>query len=308
LVLAGGACSKNRAGERAIERGSTGNDYTEDLRARYDFDVARVPSTATLRVSAALLAVCAAVWILAAAPQTLGPRDALWIVVHDDCVPDQLHNHNPDPCARVDLDGGVDKGFAILKDISGSEQYLLIPTARISGIESPLILAPDAPNYFAEAWGARTYLDDALHQTLPREDVALAINSAPGRSQDQLHIHIDCVDPDVQAALRGRAASIGIHWAPLDVAFSDHHYWAMWVPGERLGANNPFRLLAEGLPGAAQDMGDRTLVVVGSTRADGTQGFVILEDRVDRAHDDTAHGEELMDHSCRVAASAPPKN
>ena len=258
-------------------------------------------------------------WILAAAPQTLGPRDALWIIVHDDCVPDQLHNHNPDPCARVDLDGGVGPGRheprrnGRLGQESDENRprvrhYLLIPTARISGIESPLILAPDAPNYFAEAWGARTYLDDALHQTLPREDVALAINSAPGRSQDQLHIHIDCVDPDVQAALRGRAASIGVHWAPLDVAFSDHHYWAMWVPGERLGANNPFRLLAEGLPGAAQDMGDRTLVVVGSTRADGTQGFVILEDRVDRAHDDTAHGEELMDHSCRVAASAPPKN
>jgi CDP-diacylglycerol pyrophosphatase len=292
----------------AIESGSAERNYAEDIGARYDFDMPRVPAIASFRVSAALIGLCAAAWILAAAPQALGPRDALWIVVHDDCVPGQLHNHSPDPCARVDLDGGVDRGFAILKDIAGSEQYLLIPTARISGIESPVILAPDAPNYFAEAWDARTYLNEALHRNLPREDVALAINSAVSRSQDQLHIHVDCVEPDVRAALRDRAASIGNHWAPLGAKFSGHGYWAMWVAGERLGANNPFRLLAEGLPGAAQDMGDRTLVVVGSTRADGTKGFVILEDQVDREHGDTAHGEELMDHTCRIAAAAPLKN
>jgi CDP-diacylglycerol pyrophosphatase len=245
---------------------------------------------------------------MAAEPQEFGPRDALWVVVHDECVPDQLHSHDPKPCVQVDLRDGIEKGFAILKDIWSDTQILVIPTARVSGIESPIILAPDAPNYFADAWEARTYIDEALHRTLPRDDIGLAINSAVSRSQDQLHIHVDCIRADLHEALREREASIGNRWAPLDVSFFGHTYGAMWVPGERLGSNNPFRLLAEGFPGAAQDMGDRTLLVVGSARADGTAGFVILEDQVNRESHDLANGEELLDHSCRIATAAQPKN
>jgi CDP-diacylglycerol pyrophosphatase len=255
------------------------------------------------------MAVCAVVvCLLAAVPQEIGPRDALWIIVHDECVPGQLHSHDPKPCVLVDLRNGIEKGFAILKDFQRATQLLLIPTARVSGIESPIILAPDAPNYFADAWEARTYIDVALHRTLPRDDLGLAINSAAGRSQDQLHIHVDCIRPDVHQALRERESSIGNRWAPLDVSFSGHHYEALWVPGERLGSNNPFRLLAEGFPGAARDMGDRTLVVVGSVRANGDAGFVILEDQVNRESHDSGYGEELLDHGCRIATAAQPKN
>jgi len=132
----------------------------------------------------------------------------------------------------------------------------------------------------SEAWEARRYIDEALHQTLPRDEIGLAINSGFGRSEDQLHIHVACIRSDVHEALREREASIGNRWAPLDVSFFGHRYQAKWVPGERLGSHNPFRLLAEGFPGAAQDMGDRTLVVFGSSRPDGAPGSVILEDEI----------------------------
>ena len=271
--------------------------------------MANLPTMISCRVSAALITVCVLVaWLLAAAPQEIGPRDLLWIVVHDECVSNQLNNQNPRPCVQVNLRDGVEKGFAILKDIQSATQVLLIPTARISGIESPVILAPNAPNYFAEAWEARTYIDEALHRKLPRDDIGLAINSAVNRSQDQLHIHVDCIRTDVHETLRIHEASIGNRWTPLDVPFFGHHYWAMWVSGERLGSKNPFRLLAEGFPGAIQDMGDRTLVVVGSSRANGAAGFVILEDQVNRESHDSAGGEELLDHSCRIATAAPPKD
>ncbi len=260
------------------------------------------------RASIAVLAICAVgLWLLAAAPQEVEPRDALWTIVHDACVADQLQANNPEPCVQVNLQGGIERGFAILKDIRGATQILLIPTARISGIDSPIILAPDAPNYFAEAWDARSYIDEALHRTLPRDDIGLAINSAASRSQDQLHIHVDCVQPALRKALREREASIGDRWAPLDVSFTGHVYMAMWVSGERLGTNNPFRLLA-GLPGALQDMGDRTLVVVGSSRSNGSAGFVLLEDQVDRGNHDAANGEELLDHACHIAMAAQPAN
>jgi CDP-diacylglycerol pyrophosphatase len=271
-----------------------------------------VPGPAKFRASATAAAICASVaslvlvvLLLPAAPaQDVGPRDVLRKIVQDLCVPDQLQRKDPTPCAEVNLDGGVARGFAILKDIRGNTQYLLISTARIGGIEGPEVIAAGAPNYFADAWDARTYIDQALHQTLSRDDIALAINSAPGRTQDQLHIHIDCVRPDVQATLRAQASSIGTRWAPLNVPLAGHHYEAIWVSGETLGATNPFRLLADGVPGAAQDMGDRTLVVTGSSLPNGTQGFIILEDQVDPATGDKASGEELQDHDCRIANSA----
>lgn len=254
-------------------------------------------------------ALCAtAVCLLVAASQARAQRDALWRIVHDGCVPDVEVTHDPKPCVEVDLSDGADKGFAILKDIRGDTQFLLIPTRRITGIESPVILAPNAPNYFADAWEARTYVDSALHETLPRDDIGLAINSVVGRSQDQLHIHIDCVRPDVQEALHEHEAAIGDRWTPLAFPLSRHHYLAIWAAGEQLDSINPFRLLAAGLPGARQDMGDRTLVVIGFTRADGAVGFVILEDRVNRKTHDLASGEDLLDHACRIAKAAPAAN
>ena len=37
-------------------------------------------------------------------------------------------------------------------------------------------------------------------------------------------------------------------------------------------------------------------------------GFVILEDQVNRESHDWTKGEELLDHACRVATAAQPKN
>lgn len=247
------------------------------------------------------IAVCAGFFlVLAGAAQNVSSRDALWQIVSTMCVPDQTQNRDPKPCAQVELQNGGARGFAILKDLRGETQFLLIPTARISGVESPAILAPDAVNYFAEAWEARSYVSQALHKTLPPDDISLAINSAESRSQDQLHIHVDCMRTDVFEALHANEAAIGKQWAPFPHLFFGHHYMAMWVPGEHLGSNNPFQLVAEGLPGARADMGERTLVVVGLTRADGTKGFVLLEDQVNKESHDLASGEELQDHACHI--------
>ena len=48
-------------------------------------------------------------------------------------------------------------------------------------------------------------------------------------------------------------------------------------------------------------MGMYTLVLVGETFADGSIGFVLLDDRADPAAGDRASGEDLQDHSCAVA-------
>jgi CDP-diacylglycerol pyrophosphatase len=244
-------------------------------------------------------------FLLLAANATQGdlPRNALWGVVHNLCVPGESLRHDPMPCLLVDVHGGIESGFAILKAPREGVQFLLIPTTPISGIESPIVRGPNATNYFASAWEHRTYIDEALHQSLPRDEIALAINSLVSRSQDQLHIHFSCVRADVWQALHKNERQIGDQWAPFHVSFFDHNYAAMWVSGEHLSPNNPFSLLEERLPGASLDMANRTLVVIGFTRADGTKGFVILADRANEESDDLANGEELLDPSCDIAAT-----
>ena len=79
--------------------------------------------------------------------------NALWNIVHGECVPHMEAGLGPKPCERVDLAGGVAEGVAILKDLVGVSQMLAIPTRRITGIEDPQMLAPDAPiNDLAWAW------------------------------------------------------------------------------------------------------------------------------------------------------------
>src|SRR3982074_1433917 len=107
-----------------------------------------------------MAAICIAAGLLvfsAHAAQRDLSRDALWEVIHNICVPGQSQNRDPKPCLQVDLNGGIESGFAILRDPRGGTQFLLIPTHRISGIESPIVRGPHATNYFADACEVRTY-------------------------------------------------------------------------------------------------------------------------------------------------------
>ena len=234
-----------------------------------------------------------------ATAQAANPN-ALWDIVHGKCVPDELQHGNPWPCAKVDLARGVGGGFAILKDLNGATQHLLIPTRKITGIESPALLAANATNYFAEAWESRGFVAWALLRPMPRDTLSLAINSDVGRSQNQLHIHIDCIRADVRQALLSQRAAIGPRWAPLKVLLLHHRYRAMRITGETLAAANPFKLLARGVPGARADMGRHTLVVVGMLFDGDVPGFILLDDHADQAHGDWGSGEELQDHACAV--------
>jgi CDP-diacylglycerol pyrophosphatase len=262
-----------------------------------------VAASTNARLLRAAAAVLTAFAVSAGTPVASADPNALWDIVNGQCVPDQLRAGEPAPCALVDVDGGEPRGYAVLKDLVGATQFLLIPTARVAGIESPEILAADAPNYFADAWRARSYVEQRAGRGLPRDWMSLAINSSAARSQNQLHIHIDCVRADVRDAVAARAGDIGPTWAPLSVPLAGQSYRAMAVDGDELDVN-PFRLLADGL-GAGDSMGAQTLVVVGSTGADERPGFVLLAGRADAATPGSGHGEDLQDHgACPPPAGA----
>ena len=230
-----------------------------------------------------------------------GDPNALWNIVNGQCVPDQRQHGDPAPCAQVDLGAGEQNGHAVLKDLVGPLQFLLIPTVRVTGIESPEILAPEAPNYFAAAWRARSFVEENAGRSLSRDWLSLAINSEQARTQTQLHIHVDCLRADVHEALVQHSSDIGTEWATFPVPLAGDRYSALAVSGEDLDTVDPFTLLADGVPGARTDMGNWTLVVVGTSGPDGESGFVILADRADAATGDRASGESLQDHETCAA-------
>lgn len=244
--------------------------------------------------------VAVSIVVMFASGQAHADPDALWRIVDGQCVPHQRATDDPAPCAQVNLSGE----FALLKDIRGAAQYLLIPTERITGIESPALLAPDTTDYFAAAWRARPLVEERLGRDIPRDWMSLAINSEFARSQNQMHIHIDCLRADVHDALTRHIAEIGPVWTPFPEPLAGDRYSAIAVAGEDLGAVNPFRLLADGVPGASADMGRRTLVVAGAVLGDGRPGFIVLAGLVDPATGDTGGGEAVQDHNVCAAPMA----
>ena len=235
--------------------------------------------------------VAAILTTLAPTPPAHADRDALWNLVNGQCVPDQLTVGDPAPCTVVDLSQGEARGYAVLKDMNGAQQYLLIPTARVTGTDDPALQYPWTPNYLALAWDARRFTEERVGSPIPRDRMSLAVNATTSRSQDQLHIHIDCLRPDVHEALTGYADRIGPTWAPLPMLLGDHFYDAMALTTEQFTTLNPFAV-------AAQGVADPRVLAMGVVGAgtDAEPRFILLRHLDDPAHGDLAGAENLQDH------------
>jgi CDP-diacylglycerol pyrophosphatase len=249
----------------------------------------------TGRFAAALLA-AAAIAALFAAPVSCANRDALREIVEDQCLVHWREQHESTPCEEVDVEDAAHpgSGYAILADRKGGAHFLLIPTATITGIESPALVAPEATNYFDAAWRARRRLSGVVGRDIPRQAVGLAVNPPHARSQDQLHIHIECLRPDVYETLTREAGRLTESWMPLGVGGAS--YSARRITGEDLRAENPFKLLARELPQPGKTMADYTLVVAGAQSRSGP-GFILLASTA-------AAGELLLDSTCSAASPA----
>lgn len=231
-------------------------------------------------------------------------RNALWKKVGRVCVPAAISGaHPPSPCIKVPGQGGHG-GYVILKDQVGRYQYLVIPLDRISGVEDPALQADRVPNYFARAWDAKRYVEAALHGRRPRDQLMLAVNSRYGRSQDQLHIHIDCVRTDVHEVLQRLLPTLGDQWQKLvrPLPPFGHVYDARWVDGASLSVD-PFKSLAATLP-AGDAMDFHGLAVVGARSPDGRPGFILLSIKASLDQGNRGSAEELEDHQCAIAGES----
>lgn len=240
-----------------------------------------------MRGSARSLLISLLVSLASASPAAADP-DALWKIINQ-CVVATA------PCAKVD----AANHYALLKDRNGVAQHLLIPTDKVTGIESPALVDPATPNYFAAAWNEHSAVDALLPQPLPRDGISLAVNAQNARSQNQLHIHIDCLSPEARDAFKAAAPSVGRQWQPLAQPIAGHSFQAIRVDGDTLDGFNPFLALAKALADPATEMAGHNLVVVGETFAEGP-GFLVLSDVAPAAGAWHAGGEDVQDHTCAI--------
>jgi CDP-diacylglycerol pyrophosphatase len=220
-------------------------------------------------------------------------RDALRQVVQNQCLQNWRQHKDPSPCERVWLSSPQpdSPGYAVLEDRKGGAHYLLIPIQTFSGTESGELLDSELPNYFSQAWNARDLLDTYVGHAVPRTAVGLALSTPRARDQDQFHIHIECLRPEVFEALHANAAQITGKWSPITVIGST--YQARRITDPNLEATRPFELVAQLSPDAKHHLENYTVLISGMQYPDGA-GFVILTSTGPTA-------ELLLDPGCTVA-------
>jgi CDP-diacylglycerol pyrophosphatase len=227
-------------------------------------------------------------------------RSLLWNIVNFKCLRHLTKSEAPIPCDSVDVSAGWDRGVALLKDSEGTARMLAIPTHQVSGIEDPALLTPEEPNYFASAWAARSAVEWRLRRHLPRDAVAITVDSMAASNQDQLFLRIDCIDKDVAASLASYSGALDTEWRTMTVDLKGRRYWARKLVSNDLSDVSPFRLLADGIGGAKAEMGLWSLAAVGANFS-GAPGFILLAHRVEPTAG--GHAEGLQDRDCAIARS-----
>jgi CDP-diacylglycerol pyrophosphatase len=220
-------------------------------------------------------------------------RDAYQQIVQNQCVANWLQHNNPSPCEKVFLaDAKADSiGYALLGDPDGGAHYLLIPTQTMTSTGSGELLDPNLPNYFAEAWHGRDLLSKFVGHAVPMTDVGLVVATPAARTQNQFHIHIECLRQDVVDALKVTADKVTDVWSPVTVAGLPFQAVRLSVQG--LEVSNPFELVASLSPDARHHVANYTVVIAGVQYQSGP-GFIVLTGT-------GPSGDLLLDSGCVVA-------
>ena len=232
-------------------------------------------------------------------------RGALWRVVQS-CVADHALTGAAFPCLDVNLSGGKERGYVVLRRPLANLDLILAPTTKILGVEDPRLQSLEAPNYFEDAWSARVFLTARRKIPLAHDDVALAVNSRELRSQDQLHIHIGCLSRETKQTLASLALQLPEdRWVrigqPMTVGKGLHAagFWGRRVARESLAEVNPFRLATEAYPNDSEMRAHTMIVVAGVELARARDGFVLLASYGEPSGPgDQASAEDFLDASC----------
>jgi CDP-diacylglycerol pyrophosphatase len=227
---------------------------------------------ASLSIAVVLSALAGAVSAFAGLAD--GRRGALWEVVRT-CVVNHTVTGFSFPCLEVNTADGEERGYVVLRR-PGTLDIVLAPTKQVVGVEDPWLRTAEAPNYFGDAWNARSFFDELQRRPLSHEAVALGVNSRLTRTQDQLHIHIGCISLLARQAIVSVAPDLSdSDWTRLKWHVHGPDVWARRISQSSLDGVNAFRL-TEGIPDGDTKLTQMGIVVARTKPADGRVGFIVL--------------------------------
>lgn len=232
-------------------------------------------------------------------------RQALWQTVKA-CVTDFKLTGAAFPCLRVDLTGGEDQGYVLVRAPFGLSDTVLAPTRKVVGVEDPWLQLPAAPNYFEAAWRTRPQFDGADGRPVQPDDFALGVNSALTRSQDQLHIHLGCLVPATKHRLSRLTPELPIGaWTRISGIIDGAELWALRPGRADLTGVEPFRMSAEALVHKIRDRARLTIFVTG-VRALNNDELLVLASYTGAPG--RVEAEDILDTTCSPTGNVHPSN
>lgn len=223
--------------------------------------------------------------------------DALWGVVDNLCMTNYQQTRNPAPCQQVYMMQGKGEGISIIQNPRHPYHFILVPTVATAGIESSRLLANSTPDYFGYAWLMRYRLAAVYGRPVPDDMLGMAINSAYGRSQNQLHIHLTCLREDVRRQLLAERPYIKDEWQPLPDKLLGHQYYSRSVLQPTAMGIYPVRSLARDFHLSSAELAEYGVAMV-STNFNGQPGFILLTTKRERGN--RASVESLLDKNCEI--------
>lgn len=232
--------------------------------------------------------------------------DALWAVTDNVCMVNYHYTGHPSPCQQIYIPEGKRQGFSIIQNPRYPYHFILVPTIPVSGIESPWLFMPGRPDYFGYAWLMRYQLMSQYGRPVPEDMLGMAINSACGRSQNQLHIHLTCLREDVYRQLRAERPYIQDAWHPLPDKLLTHTYYARRVLQPTAMGIYPIASVAHYFRLTPPMLAEYGVALVPTTFS-GEKGFILLATRRGWDKGNRASVESLLDKRCDILGSGSAK-
>ncbi|WP_282499120.1 CDP-diacylglycerol diphosphatase (plasmid) [Pantoea sp. SGAir0180] len=226
-------------------------------------------------------------------------QDALWMVTNDVCRVNYAYTGYAAPCQQVYLAKGEQQGFSVIQNPRYPYHFILVPTLLLSGIESPLLSYTTRTDYFGYAWLMRYRVMAAYGGTVPEDRLGMAVNSAWGRSQNQLHIHLTCLREDVYRQLQAERPYIQDDWHPLPDKLLTHTYYARRVLQPSVMGIYPVASVARDFHLSPPQLAEYGIAVVPATFS-GKNGFILLVTRRGWDKGNRASVESLLDKNCEI--------
>lgn len=230
--------------------------------------------------------------------------DQLWKIVSQECLPHAKALPANSSCLKVELTPDTERGYLVFRDRNGPLHFLLMPTAKIDGIESSRLLDSITTDYFQKAWQERSFLAKQSNQKVPRDIVSLTVNSSYGRSQDQLHIHISCIKPEVKAHLEAQLDRFSERWTSVQYGINNHDYIARTLTEAEFQQMSPFLRLATEVPDAEKQMGRYGLALVAYTSKTHVPMYLLLANKLDILALNLGYTGDIQDYQCDLLKTA----